>query len=266
MTNLMLIDIDSSNENFDKIYPDSIRNVSKVFWTPLEVAKRASELLVTEENTKVLDVGSGVGKFCLIGALHTKGIFYGVEQRNHLVTLSKLISITHSIDRVNFIHSNILNINFSDYQAFYLYNPFYENFFHADKLDKTIIHSVNHYSVYNNFVKAQLDTLPLGTKVITYHGYHDEIPLSYKTVTKEYDDKLVLWEKTKIHDERFSNEEKLLNLCVNALIQKGFVNINYQNITHDPLLKIYTQAIMKSKRGLNPIMDTIIEEYIKKYD
>jgi len=74
-----------------------------------------------------LDIGSGAGKFCLIGAASTKGLFYGVEQRKELVNLCKSIAKTHQINNVEIFHSNITEISFSDYDAFYFYNPFYEN-------------------------------------------------------------------------------------------------------------------------------------------
>ena len=43
-------------------------------WTPVHVARRAAQFLVTGPETRVLDVGSGPGKFCLVGALATQGI------------------------------------------------------------------------------------------------------------------------------------------------------------------------------------------------
>ena len=43
--------------NFDNIYPHSIKILSDVHWTPLEVALKASELLVKNSETKVLDIG-----------------------------------------------------------------------------------------------------------------------------------------------------------------------------------------------------------------
>jgi len=36
-------------------------------WTPLAIARKAAEFLA-EPGSKVLDIGSGIGKFCLTGA------------------------------------------------------------------------------------------------------------------------------------------------------------------------------------------------------
>src|SRR4051812_34171547 len=74
---------------FDAIYPPSIRLSGEVHWTPVVVARRAAELLVTGRGTRVLDVGSGVGKVCIVGALTSDGEFTGVEQRGTLVRIAR---------------------------------------------------------------------------------------------------------------------------------------------------------------------------------
>ncbi len=46
----------------------------------------ALEFLVPHSGAKVLDIGSGVGKFVLAGAYYKpQAVFFGVEQRRHLV-------------------------------------------------------------------------------------------------------------------------------------------------------------------------------------
>jgi len=45
---------------------------------------------------KILDVGSGVGKFCLIAALASEARFLGVEQRGRFVELSRSMGSTIS--------------------------------------------------------------------------------------------------------------------------------------------------------------------------
>ena len=51
------------DERFDLIYPPEIRNLSWRHWTPVVVARRAAEFLVSEPETRVLDLGCGPGKF-----------------------------------------------------------------------------------------------------------------------------------------------------------------------------------------------------------
>src|SRR4030095_5525386 len=72
------------NAQLDRILPLRWRRFSVMYWTPVHVARRAAQLLVTGADSQVLDVGSGPGKFCLVGALATLGHFTGVEQRPHM--------------------------------------------------------------------------------------------------------------------------------------------------------------------------------------
>src|SRR3954471_20676012 len=75
-----------ADDEFDTVYSERVRSHSERHWTPVEVATRAADLLVASAYTRVLDVGSGAGKFCIVGALATRhGRFYGVEQRADLV-------------------------------------------------------------------------------------------------------------------------------------------------------------------------------------
>src|SRR4051812_11609675 len=76
---------------FDRIYPDWAQRMSRLHWTPVPVALRAAQLLTENHSSgaRVLDLGSGAGKFCLVGASTYGGDFFGIEQRSHLVNLSK---------------------------------------------------------------------------------------------------------------------------------------------------------------------------------
>mgnify|MGYP000969840975 CR=1 FL=1 len=69
------------DDRFDLAYPPEIRAKSKAHWTPVSIARRAAEFLVREPGTRVLDIGCGPGKFCIVGALGTEGRFTGIEQR-----------------------------------------------------------------------------------------------------------------------------------------------------------------------------------------
>ena len=71
---------------FDSIYPPSIRAISRRYWTPVDVARRAALLFREAGVRRVLDVGSGVGKFVLVAAAVAPEVtFVGVEQRARLV-------------------------------------------------------------------------------------------------------------------------------------------------------------------------------------
>ena len=72
---------DLTDEEFDLIFPLEIRRKSATHFTPIKIAKAAAQFLATEPNIRILDVGSGAGKFCFVGALTTNAHFTGVEQR-----------------------------------------------------------------------------------------------------------------------------------------------------------------------------------------
>ncbi|MNQ54809.1 23S rRNA m(5)U1939 methyltransferase [compost metagenome] len=128
----------------------------------------AAEFLADKPQRKVLDIGVGVGKFCLVGASSSHGIFYGLEQRASLIKLSKKIADKYEITNVEFIHSNINKTNFSDFEAFYFYNSFYENIDSSCLIDKTIIPGRELFYSYSKYVKEQLHKTPIGTRLVTY--------------------------------------------------------------------------------------------------
>ena len=100
---------------------------------------------VKNENDMVLDIGSGAGKFCVIGALHTKGTFHGVEQRRNLHIISKKLVKEFEVTNVKFIHSNIDRITFFNYNAFYFFNPFEENIYPKNRIDDNVPLSFSKY-------------------------------------------------------------------------------------------------------------------------
>ena len=60
-------------------YPKGLRGVSGQHWTQLVVAKRAAEWLDALRIRIVVDIGSGVGKFCVAAALVGHCRFTGLE-------------------------------------------------------------------------------------------------------------------------------------------------------------------------------------------
>jgi len=188
------------DERFDQIYPDRIRNLSPLQWTPVRVAAEAAKLLVTVAGTRVLDIGCGPGKFCLVGAALTNGHFTGIEQRSDLATVACKAAARLQSANVEIIHGNVTEIAFADYDAFYLYNPFEENMARGRKIDSAIPLSPVLFKRYNNYVAAHLGSMPIGTRVVTFAGYADEIPLCYRYELALFRDELKLWIKHCAHD------------------------------------------------------------------
>lgn|SRR5690606_1200396 len=184
-----------SDEQFDAVLPLKIKKLSSTHWTPVEVAKRAAEFLVQHDNSKILDIGSGVGKFCLTAAAVSPGHFTGVEQREFLVHLSKKLAQKLRIKRAEFIHANILSIDFQAYDGFYFFNSFEENLNLMDKIDDDAEYNPARYKAYSQFLLDQFEMMPLGTRIATYCSPSSIVPLQYVMLNSDPKDKLKLWEK-----------------------------------------------------------------------
>lgn len=193
------------DNRFDLAYPPEIRTLSAVHWTPAVIARQAAEFLVREPGTRVLDVGCGPGKFCIVGALATDGRFTGIEQRSHLCDAARSIIGQAKIPNAEIIHGNLTEIEFSDFDAFYLFNPFEENLETTLKIDSSVALSSELYERYTEHVARQLALAPLGTRVATYCGVCEEVPLGYECVSASPDYGLKFWQKTKHHPVRVNS-------------------------------------------------------------
>ncbi len=185
------------DNQFDLVYPRGVRNLSPVHWTPVTVARRAAAFLVREPNTRVLDIGCGPGKFCIVGALTTGGQFTGVEQRKDLCDLAQTTIHQANIPNAKVFSGNIAEVDFSGFDAFYLFNPFEENLETELRIDDSVHFSINLYSRYTQHVAEQLAMAPLGTRVATYCGVYQEVPMGYECLENSMDSRLKFWEKTK---------------------------------------------------------------------
>ena len=180
---------------FNELYPLNIRKFSSRHWTPIHIAKLASDFL-GNSGSKILDIGSGSGKFCLLaGHSSPEAYFYGVEQRKYLVDHALKAKWKLGLENVSFINANITQINFMEFDHFYFYNSFYENLDDSDRIDEDIDYSTSLYTYYAKYLNKELQQKPKGTKVVTYHSFLDEIPMSYDIVSSQENGNLVFWIK-----------------------------------------------------------------------
>lgn len=101
-----------NDDTFHQLYTKKIQLLAKKHWTPIEVARIAAEFLVSEKNEKILDIGSGAGKFCLVaGHYKPNAFFYGVEQRKSLIEVAENAQIKLGLDNVFFIEGNFTQLN-----------------------------------------------------------------------------------------------------------------------------------------------------------
>ena len=107
---------------FDLLYPERIRKLSREHWTPMGIAKKSAKFLAAEPGKKILDIGSGVGKFCFIGAHYSPEVsFYGIEQREELYQYALATRELTAAKNVNFIHGNFTQIDLADFDHFYFF-------------------------------------------------------------------------------------------------------------------------------------------------
>lgn len=185
----------TTDDSFNAIYPSRIRKVAEKHFTPLSVAKSASEFLVNSPGTRVLDIGSGAGKFCMVGSITTRGCFTGIEQREELVQLSKRLVDSYQLTNITFINTNVIFVDFSEYDAFYIYNPFYENIDTRGNIDDTIVLTPSLYDSYSTHTFAQLSTCMPGVRLATYYTSPTIVPPSFTLIDSLYDGQLKFWEK-----------------------------------------------------------------------
>jgi len=191
-----LIDVFIDDRNFDRQYPVHVQRKSSGHWTPLEVARSAADFLVPQKDVHILDIGSGIGKFCMAAANHKPdALFYGVEQRSDLVNYATYRSNELDLLNVFFINGNFTQIDFRQFDHFYFYNSFYENLKGTEKIDDTIEHSPALYNYYSRYLYKQLNEKPKGTRVATYHSTEEEMPACYYVVKTEFNGLLKFWIK-----------------------------------------------------------------------
>jgi SAM-dependent methyltransferase len=169
---------------FDSLLPDELRKPSARFWSPVAVAVLAARWLAAGGGRRILDVGSGAGKFCTIGALVTRSSFVGIEHREHLVDRARRLAQRLGVaDRVEFVHGGLGDVEPAEHDALYLFNPFEENALtRAEWLDDSIALSVGKYHDDVGAMEGAFERLGLGARVVTYEGFGGLLPDGFELV------------------------------------------------------------------------------------
>jgi len=186
----------SSDKIFDSLFPYYIRDLSEVHWTPLAVAFEAARFLAPDENARIIDIGAGVGKFCMACSFTTAGQFTGIEQRKNFVKLGNKNIKKLGLTNASILHGNFTDLDLTKYSGIYFFNSFHENLVESDALDKNIERSPEIYTQYTIHFLQALNTMPAGTRLATYYLTNTEVPLSYRLVETHFNDLLKLWIKS----------------------------------------------------------------------
>jgi len=189
-------DLFSSDAAFDSLYSLRAQQLSSMHWTPLNIAKKAAEHLSAGAGKAILDIGSGVGKFCLVAAHYFPGhFFYGVEQRKALIDEAIIAQNATYMCNVKFIHANFNELDMDQYDHFYFYNSFSENIVHYKPIDNLIQTSAEIYDEYLSQFYELLENKPPGTRLATFHCPDDYVPPAYKRSRHTTGEPLSLWIK-----------------------------------------------------------------------
>jgi len=184
-----------SDAVFDKLYPIYIRRLSERHWTPLHIAFMAARFLAPGESSRVIDIGAGVGKFCIAGKYHSPGKFTGIEQRKNFVRIGNKVIGQLGLSGVELVCGNFTDLDITAYTGIYFFNSFHENIAIDDSLDDKIERSSELYQLYTTHLYNQLEKMPVSTRLATYWLSANEIPGCYKLRESHFDDLLKLWEK-----------------------------------------------------------------------
>jgi SAM-dependent methyltransferase len=187
-----------SDREFDQVYAPPLRFVSQHHWTPVDVAVRAALLLADVGASRVLDVGAGPGKFCIVGALATQAHFTGLERRRHLVKAAELATGRFGVEHVRFVLGDIVDFAIDSFDGIYMYNPFYELIAPTlVRIDDDLEGSTSSHQRCVAAVVRKLARASTGTAVVTYHGFGGVMPAGYQRIHRENagSDELVLWLK-----------------------------------------------------------------------
>lgn len=167
---------------FDTIYPKKYQDHSARHFTPVHIAVKASSLLVDNPSDKILDIGSGVGKFCCIGSSITGAQFYGVEKRKTLTNLSNRIKRTYQLKNAHFINNDFTTLDFEQFNGIYFFNSFHEHFDETCVLDETSKVSLAEYKKYHESLMVKLNECKTGTRLVTYYTFKNKIPSSFRFI------------------------------------------------------------------------------------
>lgn len=173
--------------DFDRVYPTWARRLSDMHWTPVEVARRAAALLCTSHRSRILDVGAGVGKFCIIGALTTRATFIGVEQRPTFVQTATDLAQQLGARRVWFQQGSAFDLDWQSFDGIYLFNPFFEHL--SMEPEELMVDAIElsparfHQDVDRTIEK--LSHVADGTRVVLYHGFGGLLPDDFHLIHRE---------------------------------------------------------------------------------
>lgn len=172
-----------SDESFDAVFPEAVRHVSEVHWTPVEVAFRVAWLLVPTRSARLLDVGAGAGKFCLVAAAATGADVRGVERSPYLASVAREAARRMGV-AIDVRDGSFESEDPSTFDGIYLFNPFTDSlcvpgvvaaFEHEERRAQKDVRRAEKF----------LRGARVGARVATFCGFGAPMPKRYERMLRE---------------------------------------------------------------------------------
>jgi SAM-dependent methyltransferase len=176
-----------ADRELDRLYPEAVRKLSRTHWTPAHAAVRAAAWLAPHPGARVLDVGSGVGKLCIVGALTTAGEFTGIERHAPLVEVAAEVARVYAVPRVRFRAGDATAVDWSGFDGVYLYNPFAADV-EIDGAEGAGVAA--HADAWIERAVARLADLRPGARVAIYVGLGAPMPAGLRL---EWEERIGAW-------------------------------------------------------------------------
>lgn len=167
-----------TDKEFDTMFPNKFRGVlSDDHWTPVHIAIETS-LWLSGVSDKICDLGCGIGKFCLIGAVLTEAHYTGIDYRKSLITSARKITDNYKLSKkINFINQDFYNVDLSCYNGFYFYNPYLEHILKVPSISNEIETSVLNVKMYTEYLKCFFSKAEHHISIVTYDNIFPIIPM-----------------------------------------------------------------------------------------
>nr|WP_232227642.1 methyltransferase domain-containing protein [Leptospira wolbachii] len=172
---------------WDSYLPEKFQTLSPFQWTPISVIERTWKYLSADGVTSVVDLGSGVGKFCIhLSLLSNHSIdILGLEDREELVSLSNSLKVNWETPNVEFRKENFLKEFPVGRSHYYCFNPLYETMKGSHSIDSIKQKSAIQFLKDLQSLKQNLLLLTPKSKLITFHGFGGNFLPGFRVVVKE---------------------------------------------------------------------------------
>ncbi|PIU00980.1 MAG: hypothetical protein COT74_00265 [Bdellovibrionales bacterium CG10_big_fil_rev_8_21_14_0_10_45_34] len=187
------------DSEFDLIFPPYYQRQSAIHWSSIDVARQISEWIRPMDRRSLIDIGCGVGKLCFLLRILTNYEVFGIEQRENFVEIANHIVDVNGFKDISIVQMNMLDLNWSLFDIYYLYNPFQEQIADDESgtIENNIDFAVRNYARYTSEVFRQLAWAKPGKVLITFHGYGGRVPNDWKMVESRHIESghLTMWIK-----------------------------------------------------------------------